>query len=236
MLNVCVVEDDDECRTQLCDFLRRYGLELGERIETASYTDGDDIVRQYRPGADIILFDIEMRFMSGMDAAHEIRKVDDNVIIMFVTNAPQYAMKGYEVSAFDYILKPMTYGVFVQHFERALHTLSRRRGTTIFLPMAGGMQCVRTDAIRYAEVRDHTLVLHTTGGVLATRSTMRELEATLDPSVFFRCNKMYLINLDYVDGIAGSDVHLGDDTVIVSRSRRAPLLDALNNRMGETGR
>ncbi|OZG64257.1 LytTR family transcriptional regulator [Bifidobacterium eulemuris] len=234
VLSVSVVEDDDDCRTQMCGFLQRYGRENGERVEVTSYADGEDIAARYKPGCDIILMDIEMRFMNGMDAAAEIRRTDDAVIIIFVTNAPQYAMKGYEVGAFDYILKPMTYGTFRQHFERAVRSLRKKQGSFVTLPMAGGFQRVRTDAIRYVEVRDHTLVLHTTNGDMAARVTMRELEEKLDGSVFFRCNKMFLINLDYVDGLDGSDVIIGDETVIVSRARRKPLLDALNDRMGET--
>lgn len=235
MLSVSVVEDDEECRTRIREFLQRYGREHGERIDVTCYTDGEEIAGDYHPGADVILFDIEMRFMNGMDAARRIRMTDENVVIMFVTNAPQYAMNGYEVGALDYILKPLDYDAFVAHFQRALRTIERRRGSVIALPMGGGMQRVRTESIRYAEVRDHTLILHTTDGDLATRATMRDLEAMLDPSVFFRCNKMFIVNLDYVDGIDGNDVRIGPDTAIVSRARRMPLLDALNDRMGETG-
>ena len=55
---------------------------------------------------DILIMDIELKFMDGMTAAQHIRKMDSNVIIIFVTNMPQFALKGYQVDALDYVLKP----------------------------------------------------------------------------------------------------------------------------------
>ena len=63
----------------------------------------------YRFQFDIILMDIEMRFMDGMSAAEEIRQMDKDVVIIFITNMPQYAIRGYAVEALDYMLKPVSY-------------------------------------------------------------------------------------------------------------------------------
>lgn len=80
----------------------------------------------YKAVYDIILMDIEMKFMDGMMAAEEIRKVDTEVIIIFITNSPQYAIKGYAVDALDYVLKPVSYYAFSQRLGRAVERVARR--------------------------------------------------------------------------------------------------------------
>ncbi len=232
-LSVCVVEDQQDCRRQLCTYVERYGRNTDKHIAITEYTDGDELVEHYRPGNDIILLDIAMRFMDGMETARAIRKIDDSVIIIFVTNAPQYAMAGYEVQAFDYILKPVSYGVFYQHFDHAVRTLERRCKTEEHMVFAvqGGVRRVAERSIRYIEVNDHTLIVHTTNGDIKIRGTLRDIEKQLNSSMFFRCNKMFIANLDFIDAIDGNDVTIGNDTILVSRSRRKPLLDALNARM-----
>ena len=67
----------------------------------------DGVYENYRGGFDIILMDIQMRFMDGMTTAEKIRQMDQKVIIMFITNMIQYAVRGYEVDAMDYVVKPV---------------------------------------------------------------------------------------------------------------------------------
>ena len=74
-----------------------------------TFTDGDEIAGGYKSVYDIILMDVQMRFMDGMSAAEEIRKVDPEVVIIFITNMSQYAIRGYAVDALDYVLKPVSY-------------------------------------------------------------------------------------------------------------------------------
>lgn len=61
-----------------------------------------------------------MKFMDGMAAAEEIRKMDSEVIIIFITNMTQYAIRGYEVDALDYMLKPVNYFAFSQNWIKLL--------------------------------------------------------------------------------------------------------------------
>src|SRR5699024_5955656 len=108
------------------EHLERYRKESGDQIEVSVHHDGDEIAAFYRAQFDIILMDIEMKFIDGMTAAEEIRKVDSSVSIIFITNAPQYAIRGYEVGALDYILKPVSYFIFSQKFGRAVAKIKKR--------------------------------------------------------------------------------------------------------------
>ncbi|WP_418969418.1 LytR/AlgR family response regulator transcription factor [Alloscardovia omnicolens] len=237
MLSVCIAEDEEIFRRQLCDFLRRYAMQTRQQIYVDDYCDGDELMQHYRIGCDIVLLDIEMNLLNGLETAQKIREIDESVTILFITNAPQYAMRGYEVRAFDYVLKPVTYDVFVQHFERAVRALEKRQKPQqhISIPVQSNLRRIDTDTITYAEVRDHTLIVHTTSGDVIRRGTISKLERELDPSVFFRCHKMFLVNLDFVDGVQGSEISVAGDTILVSRARRRQFLDALNERMSVVG-
>ena len=86
------------------------------------------------------------------------------------------------------------------------------------------------------EVQDHLLIYHTTEGNFVTKGTIRDAESQLDAKRFFRCNRCYLVNLEYVDNYMGSDVSVNGDIIQVSRSRRKPFLDALNEYLNEVGK
>lgn len=107
--------------------MRQYEKENGEAFDITIYSDGDQIVNKYRSQYDIILMDVEMKFMDGMSAAEEIRKVDTEVVIIFITNMAQYAIRGYAVDALDYVLKPVSYFAFSQRLNRAIGRMKKER-------------------------------------------------------------------------------------------------------------
>ena len=118
--------------------------------------------------------DIEMEFMNGLTAAEKIRVKDDEVVIIFITNTPQYAMKGYTVDALDYVLKPLSYFAFSQKIDRALTRLERRKKKYISISIKGGMKKLEIPGIHYVEVRDHDLIYHTDKGTFEKKGWMRE--------------------------------------------------------------
>lgn len=237
MIRIALVEDDAEYREQLKSYLDRYGREHGEKLSVAEFCDGDEIALNYKACYDIILMDIEMTFMDGMTAAELIRQKDGEVVIIFITNSSQYAIKGYAVDALDYVLKPITYYAFSQRIERALTRMYRRRQRH-FLSVStrDGTRKLEQSAICFVEVRGHELLYHTKDECIAASGTMRELESQLDPNQFFRCNKGYLVNLEQVDGMRGEDVVVAGESVQISRARRKAFLDALNNYISEVGK
>ena len=109
MIKIAIVEDEVLYADQLQEYLKKYEEEYRETFEISVFQDGDQIVHHYKAEYDVILMDVEMRFMDGMSAAEEIRKMDTEVVIIFITNMPQYAVRGYEVDALDYVLKPIAF-------------------------------------------------------------------------------------------------------------------------------
>ena len=151
-VNVAIVEDESEYARELQDYLRRYGREVGERFDITVYPDGEDIVDDYRSGMyDIILMDIEMKSMDGMTAAEHIRDVDGDVVIMFITNMAQYAIRGYRVDALDYVLKPISYFSFTQRLGKAMERMRRREEKYVIITSKTGTSRVPIPTIQWIE-------------------------------------------------------------------------------------
>ena len=184
MIRIALVEDEESYVATLREFLARYERERGERLQITVFSDGDEIALNYKSEYDVILMDIEMRFMDGMTAAEEIRRVDPEVVIIFITNSPQYAIKGYAVDALDYVLKPLTYLAFSQRIDRALERLGNREQRYMMINIKGGSRKLDVSRVWFIEVRDHDLIYHTEEGLITTNATMREAEKALEGCAF----------------------------------------------------
>lgn len=230
MVRVAIVEDDNSFAVELERYLRRYEKERGRTLHITTFSDGDEIVESGAP-YDIIFMDVQMKFLDGMTAAKLIRQRDSEVIIIFLTNMPQYAIKGYEVGAMDYILKPISYLSLAQRMDRAIELFSRRTKQYILIGGAGEYRKVEVSKICYIESQNHRVMLRTTQGELISSGTLQQMEKKLGDAPFFRCNKGCLVNLEHVEAIRDNCVVIVGVALPISRGKKAALLTALTDYM-----
>ena len=135
VIRIALVEDDKVYMQQIREYLGRYEEDTGREFSVQMFPDGEDITEDYHAEYDIIFMDIQMQFMDGMTAAEKIREKDHGVVIIFLTSMVSYAVKGYEVEAFDYIVKPVSYEIFeikiLQFFLQIFHTTLRFHYTVL---------------------------------------------------------------------------------------------------------
>lgn len=237
MIHIAIVEDDKLYARKLESYLKQYSDEHNEKLKISVFEDGEDIAEKYEAVYDIILMDIQMKFMDGMKAAEKIRKRDGEVVIIFITNMPQYAIEGYAVGALDYVLKPVSYFALSQRLERAIGRMKQRaKKKYIMVSVKGGSRKLDASQIVYAEVWDHNLVFHMVDETVETNGSMRELEKNVEGMPFFRCNKSFLINLEYVDSVQNNDICIGESQIRVSRLKKKALMDELNNYINEVSK
>ncbi len=227
MIHIAVVEDEELYRNQLAEYLDQFQKEQNISLKITYFTDGDEIVEGYAANYDIILMDIEMRFMDGMTAAEKIREMDKKVIIMFITNMTKYAIRGYQVDALDYVVKPVSYFSFSQKLERAISRLEVKPGHSVTISIPNGKIKVDTSEIFYVESEGHNLNYHTKEGVYSQRQKMSDAEEELTEYGFFRSNKGYLVNLEYVDGVRNGSALINGEELLISRARRNAFMAAL---------
>lgn len=233
MIRIAIVEDEDYYVKQLTGYLEEYRKSEGEEFSVTIYRDGDAITAEYKAQFDIILMDIQMKFVDGMTAAEEIRRMDSEVIIIFITNMTQYAIRGYEVDALDYVLKPVSYFAFSEKLKRAVLKLKKRSSKYIMLTVKGGIMRVDVADIYYVESSGHNLIYHTVGGDYLTSGTMKSAEEQLNEFGFSRGNKCYLINLNHVDGIQEKCAVVKGEYLQISRPRMNAFMQDLTKYWGE---
>ena len=233
MIRLLIADDEKLEREALAELVqRRFEREVVLEMAENGRKAADTAVLW---NADLILMDIEMKFMDGMMAAEEIRKVDTEVIIIFITNSPQYAIKGYAVDALDYVLKPVSYYAFSQRLGRAVERVARRARHFLQINAHGTAHKLDTSAIYWIENCGHDLVFHTAEGEVTAPGSMTETEEKLAQDSYFRVNKGCLVNLEHVDRMDGEDAVVHGDRVPLARARRKAFLDALNDYINGAG-
>ena len=110
MTRIAIVEDDALSAKLLFSYIKKYEQETNGEFEAIIFENGYKFLENYKSGAyEIIFMDINMPHLSGIETAIDLRKLDESVALIFVTNLAQYAINGYEVSALDFMLKPVSY-------------------------------------------------------------------------------------------------------------------------------
>lgn len=191
MIRIAVVEDEKDQAELLSSYLQRYSSEKDCRLTvTPYYTAADFLACEDREGGypyDIVFMDIELPDGNGMEIARRLRKTNKRTLIIFVTNLAQYAVKGYEVRAFDFVVKPVSYYNFMLKFSAALDNLELNKDTEIWIKSKEGRVRLLASRIIYVEVLKHYLTYHTKdgdftalgsiGGAAEQRSVCRQTDA-----------------------------------------------------------
>mgnify|MGYP003379117498 CR=1 FL=1 len=143
-MRIAIVEDEAEQREQLRSYILQYAGETSRSFDVVTFFNALELLEDYTPQYDIILLDIEMPGLNGMEAAERLRLVDGDVVLMFVTNMAQYAINGYAVGALDFVLKPVTYGQLALKLKKAMTIVASREQSAGWTPSRSTMWRSRT--------------------------------------------------------------------------------------------
>lgn len=229
MIKIAYVDDCKKDREIVSKFLKEFSSTSSEEISFVLSDDSLKFFEKFQGDYDILLLDIEMPILNGMELAKRIRKTGSTCVIIFITNMTQFAIKGYEVDAIGYVLKPLRYQVFKEVLKKAVEkTIAfRNKDSSMVISSRNGVDVVRASEVKYVEVRMHDLIYHTIRGNFVTHKTLKEIEKQLEDKDFVKCSHSYLINLKYVDGIEKNDVLIDDEKIAISRARKKVFIDRL---------
>ncbi len=239
MLNIAIVDDEKKMADDLMDILARYTADRGIEYHADWYENPVVFLTQYTDRYDLILLDIEMPAMNGMDAARKLRDLDDTVSLIFVTNMRQYAINGYEVNADDFVVKPVSYFELAMKLDRVLKKDLRDNRDVVSVKDDGVVKFIPVKSIRFVEVLKHRVIYHMADRDYEERGTLKKLEPIFIRNHFAKCNNYCLVNLRYVTGIDGFFVIVSSgrksdrtDRVAISHPRKKDFIVELNRYLG----
>ena len=232
MYHIAIVEDEKEFSHQLQEFLVQYGKEHEMEFQISVFQDGAEILEEYQPKYDVILLDIEMPKVNGMETAEKIRETDEDVVLMFITNMASYAIRGYSVGALDFVMKPINYYTFSTKMTRALKRVQKKTLKPIVLNLPDGVKKLEAKQIYFVEVQNRMLHYHTEEGEYVLRGTLQGAEEMLSDYPFIRCNHWYIVNLMHVSEVKKNIAVVGGYELEISRRNKAAFLKALTEYMG----
>lgn len=183
---------------------------------------------------DLILLDIQMEGMDGMETARHLRQAGWQGLLVFVTVLGELVFDAFAVEAFDYLLKPLDDIRFQRTMERVFCALERQDKGRIVVQRGSACRTIPLTDIVYGEVLGRKVYLHLRdGSTVDYYEKLENLGHQVDGR-FFRCHRSYLVNLDFVLGCGGGRVTLSQGGEIpVSRLRERDFTQALLRRMRE---
>ncbi|MBP5092077.1 MAG: response regulator transcription factor [Bacilli bacterium] len=233
MYSIACVEDSQNEFELLSQAIERFKGENGLDLRVTHFSNAERFLESFACQFDIIFLDIALPEMSGMDLAAAIRKSDAEVPIIFVTSLAQFAVNGYEVGAFDFIVKPVVYGDFAFKMKRLMKHMSTSSVAKIIISSSSQRIVLASNEIFYVEIIGHTIIYHTSKGNFDTYDTMRNVEAKLAGHNFAKCNACYLVNLAFVESVSGYDLTVHGETIAISHPRKKEFMSVLHEFYGK---
>ena len=172
-----------------------------------------------------LFLDVKMHDISGVELAELL---PSGTCIIFTTAYPDYAVKGFEVDAIDYLLKPITFSRFLKACHRLKNHFDTSKAEQVILVKNGTqIERVKTSEIYYIEATGNYLKLYTSKGMLLHRQTVKELIDTLPGVHFIRTHKSYVVNMEHISRIETHQLTIDNQQIPLSPNYRAEVWDRL---------
>lgn len=205
------------------------------QLEYITFSSGEELFQSYHDGRryDLIILDMCMEGMNGIETATLIRKLDETVPILIVTATVQFAVEGYKINASRYIVKPVKRDEFNAIVQDTLEKTSRRRGHYFTFSAESGTTKVKTEDIYYFESDIRTIYIVTKDARLCFTGKISKIEEQMQDCGFFRVHKSYIVNLQHVYNIYKDFVTMDNNEKIpISKYRRKEANQKLLEFMG----
>ncbi len=226
---IAIVEDTDLDAELLQQCLTKYAQKHDIELIIKRYPSGEAFLADHRRYFDLVFMDMRLSGMDGFKTSRCFRESNRVSELIFITSIEQYAIKGYEVDANDFILKPVTYAVLESKFRKALLRIQAADETVpIRVSTKERVHLIPARNIYYVEVIKHDVIYHTMDGDITAYGSLSKVEAELAEAGFARSCSWCLVNLKYVEGLYDEEIRLyNGQSLHISRSKRKSFLQKL---------
>lgn len=234
-MKILMCDDQEEFLVKLRDLLTEILAFMNLKAYLVSFVDADQIVdyiKEYMD-ADIVFMDILMGERNGYEVAKKISNIAPKTKIIFLSSTSAYAIKGYDIKAPRYLMKPVKKERLTSVLKDVISELQYNNENYIMERNDLGIHKIFLDEIVYIETCKRNTLIHTTSGNYVSYKNMKEHENRLNKN-FIRCHSSYIVNMEYVKDYQAYELYLlNNDTILVSKNRRKEFLYALTKFYGK---
>lgn len=208
MIKIAICDDDALSLQSIKEAVSNWAFEYNIQVTIEGFNNGDQLLDHcLREHTDILLLDIMMPLLNGMDTAHEIRDYDQHVQIIFFTSSPEFAIESYDVKASGYLLKPVSYEKLCTVLNDCIWSVNVKPDS-ITLHTVSGYQNLYLHQIECVEAQNKKMVFTLSdGSTLKAFGTLSSYEETLNcDRGFFKCHRSYLVYIPAVDYFTASEI------------------------------
>lgn len=220
-MKICICDDEKDFIHNFQLLLKQYSKKH-KNINQFNSFENDLLSYFYsQNNIDILFLDIKFQTYSGIEIAKKIRGINPSVILIFLTSFPEYALSGYKVKAFDYLVKPLSYLQLENVLDQAISELKSNEKHFLIIKDSGNIFKIKFPEIIYIETYNRNILFHlTSGSEITGHESLKAYEDKLDER-FYRCHTGYIVNMAYVTSIQKDCAILNSNvTVPVSRYKK----------------
>ncbi len=230
---IAVCDDEKTIIRQIETYLKQIAKEENEEFDILYYGSGEELLKYMPLNIDILLLDISMDQLNGIQTAKKLRENGYDSYIVFITGMTEYAIQGYEVHAFAFLQKPLMFADLCKVIHEILQKQNKQNESFLLLDERSETHVLKTSEILYAEVYHHTSILTFANGKKEYRISLNDIEDKLKDRGFYRVHKSYLINMKKIRKISFDNITLENgDLVPLSKHRRKDFLAAYSLMIG----
>lgn len=205
-VKICICDDSLEERAFINVLVREWSRQTGTDVSVSEFPTAEAFLFEYEDLVpDVLLLDIEMPGMNGVELAKRLREGNKLIQIVFITGFSDYIAEGYEVAALHYLLKPVSPQKLFSTLDRALEK-QETDGRKIVLETTTETVQLLLCEIRYIEVIKNYITVYAEGSYTVKR-TLKEIERELDER-FLRVGRSYIVNLHFISRVTRSEIFL----------------------------
>ncbi len=235
MIKIAICEDEKETQLLIEDQLDNILKNINIEYEIQKYSSGEELIDSNLKDIDILLLDIQMGQINGMDTARKIRELGNKMEIIFITSLIDYVQEGYEVRAYRYILKPIESKELKQHVITCIKEIETNKNKYIVIKNRSNTYKIYSNEIKYIEVQKKEMSIHTINKSFDVRYSLGKIEKDLNLDNFVRCHKSFLVNLSYVENIKLNIAILeSGEEIPISRYRYKDVKEKFLKFLGDT--
>lgn len=220
LYRIAICDDDDIVKNELSSLCHEILSEEEITHSITTFSSAVELEKRINSEScsfDLLILDIQMNGMTGMELAHSLRDRGNRVSIIFVTACDDYLSEGYDVQPIHFLLKPIR----CEALANALHTDLKLNHLpkTIVLHIGSKLLQLAVADIKYIESYNHSIIIHQGTEESSYYYSLGELEKQLPAGQFARCHNSYLVNLNEVQAIGRTELSLhSGETIPVGRT------------------